>query len=131
MWAPPAHMRSCVLLPSMLQQSTMDGRSTLRDNAVLARFLTALRTMYGDQLERVVLYGSRARGNADTDSDYDVAIFLKDLSDRWAEADKIAIAATDILSETGIVIHALPYPAGSHLERTPLMHEIRREGLEL
>jgi len=79
----------------------------------------------------VVLYGSRARGDATEDSDYDVAVFIKNFSDRMAESDRIALAATDILTETGTVIHAIPFPAGSYRERTMLMHEIRREGLEL
>lgn len=100
-------------------------------NPVLAKFRAALDELYGDRIERVVLYGSRARGNARPDSDYDVAVFLKDLDDRWAEADKIAIAAVDVLSETGAVIHAMPYRAGSYQERTPLMHELRREGRDL
>jgi predicted nucleotidyltransferase len=102
-----------------------------RDSPILAKFRMALASMYGERLERVVLYGSRARGNAGEDSDYDVAVFLKDLSDRWAEADKIAVAATDILRETGAVIHAMPYPAGAYRERSPLMHEIRQEGFDL
>jgi predicted nucleotidyltransferase len=42
---------------------------------VLARFCRALTETYGDRLERVVLYGSRSRGDARTDSDYDVAVF--------------------------------------------------------
>jgi predicted nucleotidyltransferase len=46
--------------------------------------------MYGNQLERVVLFGSRARGDARPDSDYDVAVFLKALPDRWAELDRLA-----------------------------------------
>jgi predicted nucleotidyltransferase len=108
-----------------------DDAAAKRDNSVLAKFCTALAVMYGERLERVVLYGSRARSDAGGDSDYDVAVFLKDLSDRWAEADKIAVAATDILRETGAVIHAMPYPAGAYRERSPLMHEIRREGLDL
>ena len=102
-----------------------------RDSPILAKFRMALSEMYGDRLERVVLFGSRARDDAGEDSDYDVAVFLRDLSDRWAEADKIAVAATGILRETGAVIHAMPYPAGAYRERTPLMHEIRREGLDL
>lgn len=100
-------------------------------NPVLIKFCAALGELYGERLERVVLYGSRARGDARPDSDYDVAIFLKDLSDRWAEADKIAVVATKILDETGAVIHAMPYRAAAYRERTPLMHEIRREGLDL
>lgn len=98
---------------------------------VLSKFRAALNELYGDRIERVVLFGSRARGDARPDSDYDVAVFLKDLSNRWAEADKIAMVATDILGETGEVIHAMPYRAGSYQERTPLMHELRREGLDL
>jgi uncharacterized protein len=109
----------------------MPNNATARDNPILANFRAALSEMYGERIERVVLYGSRARGDASADSDYDVAVFLKDLSDRWAEADKIAVTATDILRETGAVIHAMPYPAGAYRDRTPLMHEVRAEGLDL
>jgi len=98
---------------------------------VLSKFRAALNELYGDRIERVILFGSRARGDALPDSDYDVAVFLKDLSDRWAEADKIALIATNVLDATGEVIHAMPYRAGSYQERTPLMHELRREGLDL
>ena len=98
---------------------------------VLSKFRAALDALYGDRIERVVLFGSRARGDALPDSDYDVAVFLKDLSDRWAEADKIALVAMDVLDATGEVIHAMPYRAGSYRERTPLMHELRREGRDL
>jgi predicted nucleotidyltransferase len=108
-----------------------DGTTPTRDSAILPRFRRALDEIYGDRLERVVLYGSRAHGNAGADSDYDVAVFLKEFSDRWAEADKIAAIATSILSETGAVIHAMPYRSSAYLERTPLMHEIRRGGLDL
>jgi hypothetical protein len=41
---------------------------------VLKRFRAALDTLYGDRIERVVLFGSRARGDAR--EDYDVAVFL-------------------------------------------------------
>ena len=100
-------------------------------NPTLAKFRAALAEMYGPRLERVVLYGSQARGDAEAESDYDVAVFLKDLTDRMRESNRIAFAASDILSETGMVIHAMPFPAGSYRDRTMLMHEIRREGLDL
>jgi predicted nucleotidyltransferase len=98
---------------------------------VLAKFRAALNEMYGDRIERVVLFGSRARGEADTESDYDVAIFLKDLDDRWAELDRLAILRVRFLDETGVFFDAKPYPAGAYRERSPLMHEIRREGVNL
>jgi predicted nucleotidyltransferase len=87
--------------------------------------------VYGGRIERVVLYGSRARGDARPDSDYDVAVFLTDLTDRWNEIDRIVAIETDILWETGAVINALPFRAGAYQERTPLMHELRREGIDL
>ena len=53
------------------------------DDPILRRFRAALDRLYGDRIERVVLFGSRARGDAREDSDYDVAVFLKRLADRW------------------------------------------------
>ena len=98
---------------------------------VLVRFREALVKLYGDRLDRVVLFGSRARGDAHPDSDYDVALFLRGFHDRWTEMDRIVPVVTDILYDQGAFIHAMPYRAGADRERTPLMHEIRREGLDL
>jgi uncharacterized protein len=105
--------------------------SAVAADPILKRFRGALDELYGDRIERVVLFGSRARGDAREDSDYDVAVFLKDLTDRWPELDRLADLSTDILDETGEFIHAMPYRAGSYDERTPLMHEIRTGGVDL
>jgi predicted nucleotidyltransferase len=105
--------------------------STVINDPVLARFREALEAMYGDRLERVVLFGSRARGDARADSDYDVAIFLKTLPDRWEELDRLALLRVDMIDATGAFFDARPYAASAYAERTPLMHEIRREGLDL
>ena len=98
---------------------------------ILSQFRSALDQLYGARIERVVLYGSRARGDGQPDSDYDVAVFLKDISDRWQEIDRLVEAQTTLLFATGAVINALPFRAGSYQDRTPLMHEIRREGRDL
>jgi predicted nucleotidyltransferase len=101
------------------------------EDPILKHFRAALDELYGDRLERVVLYGSYARGDAHSDSDYDVAVFLRDFSDRWSEMDRIIPIVTDILYEEEAFIHAMPYPAGAYRDRTPLMGEIRREGVDL
>ncbi len=101
------------------------------DDPVLIRFRAALVDAYGGRLERAVLYGSRARDEGRADSDYDVAVFLRDLHDRAAEMNRLAYIASDILYEFGGVVHALPYRAGAYDDRTPLMHEVRRDGVEL
>ncbi len=106
-------------------------RVTLANDAVLVRFRRARDAMYGDRLDRVVLFGSRARGDARPNSDYDVAVFLKSLPDRWAELDRLARLRVEMIDETGAFFDAKPYPAGALQERTPLMHEIRQDGLEL
>jgi uncharacterized protein len=105
--------------------------ATVASDPTLLRFREALTAMYGDRLDRVVLFGSRARGDAHPDSDYDIAVFLKGFRDRWSEVDRLIPVVTDILYEEGAFIHAMPYRAGADQERTPLMHEIRRDGLDL
>ena len=103
-----------------------------QNNPILRRFRSALGEMYGDRLERVVLFGSRARGDADDEFDYDVAVFLRELADRPAEMNRLADLATDILYTGGPFIHAMPYPAGFYNdERMPLMDAIRAEGIDL
>jgi predicted nucleotidyltransferase len=100
------------------------------DDPILRRIRAAVNALYGDRIERVVLFGSRARGDAREDSDYDVAVFLEDLADRWHEFHRLADLRTDILSATGIFVEARPFRAGAYRARTPLMHEIRREGVD-
>lgn len=98
---------------------------------VLERFRAAVAKLCGDRLARVVLFGSRARGDARPDSDYDVAVFPRDMPDRFAETNRLADLGTSLLEETGEPVHALPYRAEAYDERTPLMHEIRAEGVDL
>ena len=83
------------------------------NDPVLTRFRAAVLEIYGDRLERMVLFGSRARGDAREDSDYDVAVFLRGMGDRFAEMNLLADLGTAILHETGEFIHAMPYRAGS------------------
>src|SRR5277367_5610300 len=104
----------------------MQGRAI--EDPILTRFRAVLAAAYGPRLERAVLYGSRARGDAGPDSDYDVAVFLHDMPDRAIELDRLADMSTDILGDTGELVHAMPYLAGAYDDpRMPLMHEIRRE----
>jgi predicted nucleotidyltransferase len=99
---------------------------------VLKRFRAALDEIYGERIERVVLFGSRARGDAHADSDYDVAVFLRGSADWTAEMNRLADLGTKIIvEEDGPFIHAMPYRASSYEERTPLMLAIRADGMEL
>jgi predicted nucleotidyltransferase len=99
---------------------------------LLKSFRAALDELYGARIERVVLYGSRARGDARPDSDYDIAVFLKDLSSLWQEVRRITNVELAFREDTGLDFHAMPFPAGTWRDSSsPLMSEIRKDGLEL
>ncbi len=98
---------------------------------VLRRFRRAVGEIYGDRLQRVVLFGSRARGDARPESDYDVAVFLRDMGDLWDELRPLGVITTDILIDTGAVISAKPFRASDYTDSRPLMREVRRDGLAL
>jgi predicted nucleotidyltransferase len=100
-----------------------------QDNPVLKRFSAAVMEIY--RIERVVLYGSRARGDHKPDSDYDIAVFIRDPSSFYDESGRLAAITTDILEDTGAVISATPFPARAYRERTGFMHGLRRDGLDL
>ncbi|MBX9843992.1 MAG: nucleotidyltransferase domain-containing protein [Xanthobacteraceae bacterium] len=81
-------------------------------------------------VERVVLFGSRARGDARSDSDYDVAVFVWGMTDRRPIDHALADTAyPHILA--GFHIRPLAVPA-EYLERPrahALVREITREGI--
>jgi predicted nucleotidyltransferase len=97
----------------------------------LKRFRAAVTEIYSDRVERVVLFGSRARGDAKPNSDYDIAVFIKDAGSFGDDSARLGAVGTDILLDMGAVISATPFPAGAYRERTGFMHELRKDGLDL
>jgi predicted nucleotidyltransferase len=85
-------------------------------------------------VERMILFGSRARGEAREDSDYDIAVIFRDLLDRRHISRILSDLAYDhILS--GFFIRPIPLPAG-YLNPpagrpTELADEIARDGVEV
>ena len=105
-------------------------QSVLLDPA-LRRFRAAVGAVYGERLDRVVLFGSRARGDARPDSDYDVAVFIHNPGSRWDEIGRLAEITTSILLDTEAYISAKPFRAGAYEDQTLFMGEVRRDGLDL
>ncbi len=106
-------------------------QATRIDDPVLVRFRQALGEAYGSKLERVMLFGSRARGDARPDSDYDIAVFIHDPGGFNDEAVRLAAIGTDILYDMGAVINPLHFGAGAYQQRTGFMAEVRRDGIDL
>ncbi len=101
------------------------------NDPILSSFRDALGRVYGTRLERVVLFGSRARGDADPDSDYDVAVFLNDMPDRWAEIDRLTALKLPYLEHDAVFFDVMPYRAQDYDKETGLMYAIRTEGVPL
>jgi predicted nucleotidyltransferase len=96
---------------------------------VIALVRDGLRRACGNRLVRAVLYGSRARGDARPDSDYDVLVLLQNYRGLWAESQPLAKLAIEIFDRSGAIVHFLPARAEDYERRTGFMHEVRSEGL--
>ena len=103
--------------------------------AAIRRFLALLSPCY--DIAGAILYGSRARGTHEPDSDADVAILLpgepqKGMRTTWAMAD----VAYDVLLETGINISPLPiwlteWEHPENYSNPTLISNILRDGVML
>ena len=72
--------------------------------AGLGAFIERLNERYGDDLRRVVLFGSKARGDYDEESDLDVLIVMRMKSDDYRRYwNEIVDIAWDIELANGIV----------------------------
>jgi uncharacterized protein len=96
----------------------------------LLRFAASVRALYGDRVERIVLFGSRARGDAREDSDWDVAVFLRGSPRWWDEQRRLNRLGDDILWETGAIISPKPF-IGNDEDEAGLLGVIRSEGREI
>lgn len=106
-------------------------------NAPLETVLDALRRRLqdrlGDRLDRVILFGSRARGDAEVESDIDVMIVLRsEPSDGELAADICVDIAAELSLEHDTVI--LPFLTDSRTMADSvfsLYRNVRREGIAI
>ncbi len=95
---------------------------------VLAAFKNAVQRSFPGQVESIVLFGSRARGDASSGSDWDVAVFLKGQIDRDAVGSKL-IEITYPAFLDGDNINALAFSEDDLGQISELMYDIKTEGL--
>jgi uncharacterized protein len=106
---------------------------TSSERAALDGYLTNLRRQYGDRLVRVVLFGSKARGDFDIESDLDVLVVLHDGD--WRLRDAVALAAFDPMIEHGVVLSPLIVDVADYAwwqeHNAPIYRNICAEGVDL
>ena len=98
----------------------------------LAAFKREVEAALPGRVAGMTLFGSRARGDAAEDSDYDVAVFVRDFSDDRRIGDIVSDVAYPHMLE-GIYISPIVLPAEFLVEpdRTELAAEIARDGIVL
>ncbi len=106
------------------------SRDKLHPNAV-EKFLQEVNKKYSERIDKVILFGSYARGDYTQESDIDLLVVWKGkLLEGWEDLENIAV---DILVEYGVVISLKivspeEYKAMIDLQM-PFIQTLEREGV--
>jgi uncharacterized protein (UPF0332 family)/predicted nucleotidyltransferase len=102
-------------------------RRQAREEPVVARFRERVLAALGDGIERIVLFGSRARGDEHAESDWDFAVFFDhDLSER--EQRLLSDVTGAVQSEFDIRIQSIARSRRTWLATDELSCNIRDHG---
>jgi predicted nucleotidyltransferase len=114
---------------AMMTQYMSGTDSETGQERMLARLSRVMRSRLGGHLRRLVLFGSRARGDARADSDYDLLVVVDEVSREVKDAvDEIA---GEMLYRFGIVVSAFPTSEEDAQSRkySPLLMNVAKEGV--
>ncbi|MEH1769947.1 MAG: nucleotidyltransferase domain-containing protein [Nostoc sp.] len=99
-------------------------------STVLPQIHKNLKQLYGEQLDKLILFGSQARGTAQTDSDIDILIVLKDVFNYSQESEKISQIIADLCLEYNVLI-SCAFATSEQLENynSGFFRNVRQDGL--
>lgn len=104
-------------------------------NIILKQLAEAYRSVYGNQLVRIILYGSYARGDNTEDSDVDVVALVKgERSALQEQLKKVWDISSDMELEYGTILSPTVIPYDEYerfVEDLPYYKNIAREGVEI
>lgn len=91
-----------------------------------------LRRLYGGRLVRMVLFGSRARGDHEADSDIDVLVVLRGRVCPYEEIQRVGALRTDLSLRYECVISCVFLDEDRFVRgQGPLLRNVRREGVQI
>lgn len=97
---------------------------------ILREFRSGLERLYGPRLANVVLFGSRARGEARPDSDIDLLVVLQGPLNPHEEICRISTFQAALCLEHDVVISCVFFSEEDFSsEQSPLLLNVRREGV--
>jgi uncharacterized protein len=96
---------------------------------ILKKLKKGLIEIYGEQVDRILLYGSRARGDERPDSDIDILVVLKD-DFNYSEMLRLSFDLAASLSLENDVVISRAFVSREQFEnrQTPFLMNVRREG---
>ena len=98
----------------------------------LKRMAKDLTVLYGDELDKIVLYGSYARGEQTAESDVDIALILKTKDDEKHEMMIDIVVEYEL--DLGVTLSVVPIEYGQYMEwkdSLPFYKNIEKEGIVL
>jgi len=113
--------------------SELKAQLTEKERLGVSLFVRKLKKLLGKQLLELKLFGSKARGDFDDESDIDILVVVD--SNDWKLRKKICAIATDADIQYGCNISPVIYTREEHEKnryfRTLFIQEIEREGIFL
>ncbi len=103
------------------------------ERAALADFVCWVRGRFGGRVRELQLFGSRARGEADAESDVDVLVVIAELTP--AERREVARKSGDAMTEQSVLLSpfvmSAEYVAELRARERRVVREIDRDGIPL
>jgi uncharacterized protein len=103
----------------------------LLNDPVLAIVREEVPKLYGERLKRLMLYGSRARGDEHAESDYDILVLVSGDIDFKSEFDLHWPLVERVTRDYGQQISLKVMAANAFVQRTGFMWNVRQEALDL